>query len=493
MRGRFAVPLFGLLVGCTTFEERPEATTKWDGDVEALLSVCEDCHQVKGYASLMRCKEDGSPWVRPGDPESVLLKALDRPDHAGFLDESARRRVERWIVEDGAIFRSDLAHPAGFAAPASSSFHGAALRADGHRALIAGECARCHDRPPELGGATPCESCHAVAFTGDRCDGCHGDGDPLPRVDPCDTPDRRAAVGAHGLHTDPSRDPAFPAIPCDTCHQVPESLDSPGHLQDGSSRAEVTFARDWLAGATWDPATRTCGNIRCHAGRSVVWTDAPSGETCDRCHGAPPPDHVSDRCSFCHAAAFDADGMVVGARHLDGEVQTGSACGDCHQQRPETGGHAVHLKAGPFTTPAACSDCHVVPTDRDDPGHIDSDLPAEVTLVGLRATAGELSPVFERGRCSNVACHGAHLEDGAARTGDWVDPGTLACGDCHGLPPVVVRGGAARHLPTGPAECGVCHRTEAGAPITAGTSSITAAGRTAHIDGCVDLERGCPP
>jgi hypothetical protein len=57
-----------------------------------------------------------------------------------------------------------------------------------------------------------------------------------------------------------------------------------------------------------------------------------------------------------------------------------------------------------------------------------------------------------------------------------------------------VRGGASFHLPTGDADCGGCHRTTEDEPIVEqapdGTLSITAAGRAAHVDGCVEVGRG---
>jgi hypothetical protein len=46
------------------------------------------------------------------------------------------------------------------------------------------------------------------------------------------------------------------------------------------------------------------------------------------------------------------------------------------------------------------------------------------------------------------------------------------------------------HLPTGPADCGICHRTPEGAPVSIGIESITAAGRRVHANGIVDLAEG---
>jgi predicted CxxxxCH...CXXCH cytochrome family protein len=64
-----------------------------------------------------------------------------------------------------------------------------------------------------------------------------------------------------------------------------------------------------------------------------------------------------------------------------------------------------------------------VPSSIDSPGHIDTSLPAEVTMASGtwdRATA----------TCTNVACHGA-----ATPVWTRVGRGEAACGTCHGAPP----------------------------------------------------------
>jgi len=130
---------------------------------------------------------------------------------------------------------------------------------------------------------------------------------------------------------------------------------------------------------------------------------------CSRCHGsdgdpAPPPDT---------AGRQGTDSITVGA-------------------------HASHLEPSDWHAPISCTECHVVPACLDDPGHIDTDAPAEITWGSL-ATSRGASPSFDRsaGTCSGVYCHGSTLTGGTLEGPTWtvVDSTQDACGTCHGLPP----------------------------------------------------------
>jgi hypothetical protein len=442
---------------CSELAVREAEPLRFEGDVARVVEGCAACHaeggiepRLEGYRDLFACTEDGRRWTEPGRPDTPLLRATYDRDHEG-LDPEAIARLASWVVRYRMLYASDIAHPAGFAARGTPVFHGDLLRADGYRGIE--DCNRCHAVPRDRGGAVPCATCHVSSF--DRCDACHGgEGDPRPRCG-----DR---AGAHRIHADSGNSGLYPTVDCATCHVVPERLDAPGHVGDGSPRAEVSFDRARDPTASYDASDSSCAGSSCHAGTRVEWSKtSTSSGGCARCHEDPPPSHASRDCARCH----------VTASHLDLRVQVGSGCQDCHQETE--GAHRAHVTPNVFSAAIGCDRCHEVPRDRDDPGHIDSDLPAEVKLAGWDSAAR---------RCTDV-CHGDRASPEWRR-----DAETVACGDCHSLPPITVRGGRGVHLPTGEAPCGSCHRTPAGEPITSGTGAITEAGRAVHVNGQVDLD-----
>lgn len=357
-------------------------------------------------------------------------------------------------------------HPAGILDPASDAFHGKELA---RRNWSFATCARCHGDDFAGGSAkVSCLTCHADGPT--ACTTCHGEG---------------PTSGAHALHR--------AGATCGDCHRVPATWDAPGHIVDDVAPAEVTFGA--RADATIDPADRAgppayeagrCTNVYCHgdvlafpaATSEPRWDDAPTGG-CNRCHGAPPPDHAQDQCATCHPPS---------APHIDGAIQVGRTmgCSGCHgdasSPAPPTdlagntlttalgvGAHRAHLAVPTgLRGPIACATCHLVPATIGSAGHIDSALPAEVT-----ASLGWDRDVET---CGNAWCHGPSQPR-------WTETGTVACGTCHGVPPA-----DAAHSPTMPlTQCASCHprtMTPAGTFIlTPGPSGPT----SEHIDGDVDL------
>ena len=357
-------------------------------------------------------------------------------------------------------------HPSGILDPASDAFHGKELA---RRNWSFATCARCHGDDFAGGAAkASCLSCHADGPT--ACTTCHADG---------------PTTGAHGLHRG--------SATCEDCHRVPASWDAPGHIVDDSAPAEVTFGA--RAGTTIDPADRAgppayaagqCTNVYCHgdalpfptASSQPRWDAAPIGG-CNRCHGAPPPDHAQDVCATCHPAS---------APHIDGAIQVGrtTGCSGCHGDATSpappadragntlttalgVGAHRAHLTVPTgLRGPIACATCHLVPATVGAAGHIDSALPAEV----------EASLGWDRDAqtCASAWCHGPSRPR-------WTETGTVACGTCHGSPPA-----AAPHTPAMPlTQCASCHprtMTPAGTLILApGPNGPT----SEHMDGDVDL------
>jgi len=319
-------------------------------------------------------------------------------------------------------------------------------------------------------------------------------------------------VGAHAAH---GPDAAAP-VACSDCHQVPATVDAPGHLfDDGHGTtdlvAEVAFgarARLGNVSPSYDRTSRSC-TVYCHgeslgaggAARRPRWTAGPRG--CDGCHEVPAGGGGPD-CSTCHQQSVTvckpgepgclATSAKVGVRfhdpqlHIDGQLPLGrkgleGTCHACHGSEATAGApapdlhgqtavtavtvglHRLHLTAGKYRAAVPCGSCHRVPQQIADPGHFDDDLPAEVVFSDLasgRLAHPEADPTASRDRATatcNVYCHSL---DGA-RVTQWRWTSRLvdgvSCGACHGLPPRRLANGALHTLSTG---CTICHASAYG-------------------------------
>jgi predicted CxxxxCH...CXXCH cytochrome family protein len=197
--------------------------------------------------------------------------------------------------------------------------------------------------------------------------------------------------------------------------------------------------------------------------------------------------------------------FVNPALHINGLVEiSGAACGTCHgnvndgpappvdtQGNSDTalvtvGAHQAHLNGGAWHRPVQCTDCHVVPTALDQPGHIDA-APAEV-IFGAIVSADGAQPSWDRvaTTCDGAYCHGATLlgpnaGGTVARDPSWttVDGTGAECGTtCHTTPP----GGGHPDSTT----CEACHGEVISHfdPVSPELSTWAAPER--HIDGVVD-------
>jgi predicted CxxxxCH...CXXCH cytochrome family protein len=178
----------------------------------------------------------------------------------------------------------------------------------------------------------------------------------------------------------------------------------------------------------------------------------------------------------CHGEIIDAaQSIVQPSRHVDGvvDVDLPTECDACHgdatspappvdllgnldTSSPGVGAHRAHLFGSGIARKLTCGECHQVPQDVLDPGHMDTVGPAEVVFSGI-ANAFGASPAYDGVSCNNSYCHGAQFvfgnpSGGLATEPVWtqVDGSQKACNSCHGLPP------PAPH-PPGPLFCGNCH------------------------------------
>ena len=130
--------------------------------------------------------------------------------------------------------------------------------------------------------------------------------------------------------------------------------------------------------------------------------------------------------------AMSACGLKGGAGHDSGSVETCSGChgsadnaapprgvhGETERSSLAVGAHQAHLHST-ISAPIACSECHVVPTTRDQSGHLHTG-PARV-VFGTLATANGAIPSWDRktATCSGTYCHGATLPGGSQITPLW--------------------------------------------------------------------------
>jgi len=276
--------------------------------------------------------------------------------------------------------------------------------------------------------------------------------------------------------------------------------DYPAEITFGSLAATDPPGGDRTGPPTYDYATGTCAEVYCHGDVFVdtqatltrpVWTGTDQA-TCGSCHGIAPSSHASDACETCHQQVVAAGPTLIApALHADGTTQLGRYgpfCDSCHGTEGgltsppldltggsstdlvTVGAHRSHvLGIRQIAVPLPCSACHIEPTAIDDPGHIDSPLPAEVFPGGASfggiAAADGANPTWDRGTatCSEVYCHGGgtrlgpsgDTSPGVIRVIDFTAVGQsqVYCGSCHGIPPT---GGV--HTPGMPTSaCASCH------------------------------------
>lgn len=276
------------------------------------------------------------------------------------------------------------------------------------------------------------------------CTSCHGEGDePAPPVDTLGRRDTSLpTVGAHRKHVRAGS--MFRTGECSDCHEVPDAIDAPGHIDDAP--AELVWSERAAAdGVVPDYDGARC-TVYCHgvtrAGGELTepeWTERDQAY-CGACHGAPPPlPHPQgvESCGPCHP--FQGYVPTDPARHVDGVLDVdpnAAACGACHDLPPETGTHALHAgRAAPVyggldtagslgVTDAyafGCGHCHPI-----DPAHHMNGGRAEIALFDGAAPEGSLKALsgatatyqpgaqvvqdafgleYTLGTCADVYCH----------------------------------------------------------------------------------------
>ena len=222
-------------------------------------------------------------------------------------------------------------------------------------------CDSCHELPPPPPHPpfAECQSCHAPVAgpeltieqparhvdgivdveTRLACTACHGSGDdPAPPRDLRGNTETEApGVGAHRVHV--AGTARSLAVPCETCHLVPERLLDQGHV-DTVAPAEVRLTGAAVAfGGVASYTNGRCENTSCHGGvfpeghasgathAAPRWTRVDGSQAaCGGCHGLPPPaphprGDLNPTCSVCHEN-IEPDNRTFRRPelHVDGEV-----------------------------------------------------------------------------------------------------------------------------------------------------------------------------
>lgn len=372
---------------------------------------------------------------------------------AGSAGGKATRPV--WTVVDGSQSQCDSCHGAPPPAPHPADQ----------------DCGKCHSTMTAGGGLVITDPTRHIDGTldvngGVACNSCHGSAgsNAPPKDNQGNTATNTRGVGAHQSHLTPTNR-FFKAIVCTDCHLVPSALGSVGH-RDTPLPAEVRFSGRAGTSPAWNGAQ--CSNVYCHGATltsggsgaggnatSPLWTKVDGTQAqCTSCHGFPPPaPHPQNSdCGACH------NDVVAGAnrtfsdieRHIDGnlDVNNNAACNSCHggvnNAPPKdttngttttlrgVGAHQPHVLTGStWHKDMACAQCHKVPTAVNAVGHLDTQLPAELTFTGIAVGSS-----WSGSTCSSY-CHGSSLAGGSAKTPLWtkVDGTQTTCSSCHGLPP----------------------------------------------------------
>jgi len=183
-------------------------------------------------------------------------------------------------------------------------------------------------------------------------------------------------------------------------------------------------------------AVTTAANFHGNAIRAANW----DMHTCQTCHGADYRGGTSDvSCRTCHSAAAGPENCTTchgGANNAPprdiGKNTVVTARG--------VGAHQTHVLGTARARQVSCLECHNVPGGVNDPGHVDTPLPAEIQFAGTlssKATTGT-TPAYnaQMVSCGNTYCHGNFKNGNTTYTLVWnaASISAAACGTCHGNP-----------------------------------------------------------
>ena len=228
------------------------------------------------------------------------------------------------------------------------------------------------------------------------------------------------------------------------------------HKEGFTSKTSSNFHGLMIKNDNWN--MKDCQ--QCHA---ADFSGGLTGTSCNTCHTNPGGPLA---CNTCHGDFADPT-RIAPPRTIDGETST---------TVKGVGAHANHLYNHLLSSNVACVDCHKVPQTVYSAGHLDSNLPAEVTLSNLAVTNIASNATYNPSdaSCANIYCHGnfefnkadaapqdtfVFISDkivGNNKTVTWtkVDGTQAKCGSCHGTSESVAPAG---HIQVPLTACSSCH------------------------------------
>jgi predicted CxxxxCH...CXXCH cytochrome family protein len=339
----------------------------------------------------------------------------------------------------------------------------------------------------------------------ETCLGCHGG-----RAGVSGNPAR--SVGNFTLSTTHSQHLKYPAgnISCQTCHSKTATnavtlKNYTGVQHHANGVRDVVYDSSLYYGSytSYKSAengssgnTKTCSNVSCHGGKTrSAWsaTTTNNNNTCVHCHGIDGTTSGADKRTF--APGFRKQGTSTDQLVSSADLRVGS--------------HFKHLSSV-YMKNVKCNECHIVPSNVFDSGHIDAKRYNSQTLTFAQASSariligvggsGTLSYLSsfagytngtanKAATCSSVYCHGNRMKNG--ETGgtyrkpywnysamiNYTQTAATVCARCHGYPPTSNGHSAST-------TCSSCH------------SNISAADnksildKTLHINGKVEAAGG---
>jgi predicted CxxxxCH...CXXCH cytochrome family protein len=247
------------------------------------------------------------------------------------------------------------------------------------------------------------------------------------------------------------------------------------HLTGIIDPTSANFHGNYIKNNQWDMT----GCQSCHAEDYSGGELSPSCLDCHTYQGGP------ENCTTCHGSSTSN----APPTDINGNTST---------TERGVGAHQIHLKGGEVGKNLSCTECHNVPGGVYTPGHVDSELPAEILMNDSRAniktndpSTSEYdpgldlfvpSPAYNSNdlTCSNTYCHGYFKNGNTDNKPVWTDQSTSQCGSCHGdgSNPLPKRAPEGSH--PSDADCYLCH----GGVVDANQNIINP---SKHIDGLLNL------
>jgi predicted CxxxxCH...CXXCH cytochrome family protein len=195
---------------------------------------------------------------------------------------------------------------------------------------------------------------------------------------------------------------------CETCHDV---------IEVHASGTTAMYHADYLPTVTWEME----GCQRCH-GNDYAGKENRISPSCLTCHSG---EGGPEACNTCHGQFSDPS-----------RIAPPDGLNNKEDQTQFVGAHTAHMYEAQISYNLECGECHNVPSDIDDEGHIDDGDRAEINFGQIRAEA-LTTPTYSQGElsCSNTYCHGNFQFNsitGNNRTVSWLEEDEADCGSCHG-------------------------------------------------------------